>query len=59
MLIFCQSAVVSAQTARTSTVAGIDAYSESFFSDNSGYLKDKDYYMSTRKLPFAKLLDKK
>ena len=32
---------------------------ESFFSDNSGYLKDKDYYMSTRKLPFAKLLDKK
>ena len=32
---------------------------ESFFSDNSGYLKEKDYYMSTRKLPFAKLLDKK
>ena len=29
---------------------------ESFFGDNSGYLKDKDYYMSTRKLPFAKLL---
>ena len=53
------SAIASAQAVRTSTVTGIDAYSESFFSDNSGYLKDKDYYMSTRKLPFAKLLDKK
>ena len=53
------SALASAQAVRTSTVTGIDACSESFFSDNSGYLKDKDYYMSTRKLPFAKLLDKK